>query len=121
MSVDGLAELSNRRPRHNEDGRKRFHFPSHTEQIVNAGRDARMKDTSGVELPGGAPTPLTDAIDADEGEFTDTPGARTLTVDCGSLSPGETCTVTYGLVIQQLVVLVSCFTHVLRLQRACAH
>ncbi|MCZ6643714.1 MAG: right-handed parallel beta-helix repeat-containing protein [Gammaproteobacteria bacterium] len=52
------------------------------------------------DVGGGAPTTLTDAIDADEGEFTDTPGARTLTVDCGSLSPGETCTVTYNLVIQ---------------------
>ncbi len=53
------------------------------------------------DVGGGAPTALTDANDADAGEFDDSPGARTLTVACGSLSPGETCTVTYDLVIQQ--------------------
>jgi len=52
------------------------------------------------DVGGGAPTGLSDAADGDEGEFDNTPGNRTITVDCGALSPGDTCTLTYDLVIQ---------------------
>ena len=50
-------------------------------------------------LYGGAKTTLTDANDSDEGHFLDTAGNREVVVDCGTLTTGQSCIVTYRIII----------------------
>jgi len=55
-----------------------------------------------VTSPGlyaGANTNLSDANDGDEGQFIDTAGNRNLSVNCGSLSTGQSCIITYEIEI----------------------
>lgn len=55
-----------------------------------------------VTTPGlysGATTNLSDANDADEGQFNDSAGNRNLSVNCGTLASGQSCTVTYQIEI----------------------
>jgi hypothetical protein len=49
---------------------------------------------------GGAAQALTDAPDADEGEFIDTAGNREITARCGTLQAAETCTLTFQVTVQ---------------------
>jgi hypothetical protein len=55
----------------------------------------------GIELtpPGGGPTPLTNAVDPDQGDFGGT-GADTVTVSGITLAAGETATITYRVQVQ---------------------
>lgn len=48
----------------------------------------------------GAPKSLTDAADADEGEFNDTVGNREVLVDCSDLEPGQSCRLTFEVEVQ---------------------
>ncbi len=50
-------------------------------------------------LYGGAKTTLTDSVDGDEGRFIDTAGNRELKVDCGTLATGQSCIVTYRIIV----------------------
>lgn len=50
-------------------------------------------------LYGGVKTTLTDNIDGDEGRFIDTAGNREINVDCGTLTTGQDCVVTYRIIV----------------------
>ena len=49
---------------------------------------------------GGVSTALSDAADSDAGEFDDSAGGRTVTARCGDLAAGESCVLTFEVVVQ---------------------
>lgn len=72
------------------------------EMITSQQKAAWIEDSITVTAPsimGGAKANLTDAIDSDAGQFNDSAGDRVVSVNCGSLASGQTCTVTFDLEI----------------------
>ncbi|MBN1378219.1 MAG: hypothetical protein JXA04_03195 [Gammaproteobacteria bacterium] len=70
-------------------------------QISTDGSIAWVTDSMVITSPdAGAAQALTDAADADEGEFNDTAGNREISADCGTLSAGESCILIFQVTVQ---------------------